>query len=296
MRKILVRAAAGLGILLVVAASGTYAASASRLSRDWQIEVADLAVPDDPASVERGRHVATAVAKCIDCHGDDLGGKVMVEDPMFGTLAGPNLTGGAGGIGGGLSVGDWVRAIRHGVGRDGEVLVAMPSDEYALLGRDDLAAVIAYMRSLRPVDREVPETTLGPVGRVLVLAGELPLSAERVDHDAPLPYAPPSGPTAEYGRYLVEVGCVGCHGPGLSGGPMPGAPPDATVPTNITPTAIGDWTVEDLGRALREGKRPDGSTLDRFMPWPTMSTLTDEEVAAMHAYLQTVEPRPFGGR
>lgn len=296
LRIIAIRTALILAVAALLAAAGSYAVAHRRLQRAWEPAVARLEVPDDRATIERGRHVATALAKCVDCHADDFGGKVLVDDAMFGTLAGPNLTSGRGGIAGSYSSDDWTRAIRHGVGRERTALVGMPSDEYARLGSSDLAALIAFLRALPPVEREVPETTLGPVGLLLLVADEILLAAEHVDHAAPLAGSPRPGPSVEYGRYLVEVGCTGCHGEKLSGGPMPGAPPDVPVPSNITPSAIGSWTRDDLARALRQGKRPDGTELDPFMPWKTMSTLTDDEVTAIDAYLRTVEPRPFGGR
>jgi mono/diheme cytochrome c family protein len=296
LRIVLIRTLSAAGILLVLAAAGLYAIAQGRLQRQRDPAVARIEIPDDRASIERGRHVATALAKCADCHAGDFGGKLLVQDALFGTLAGPNLTPGPGGIAGNYTTEDWTRAIRHGIGRDRTALLAMPSDEYVRLGRADLAALIAFLRSLPPVDRTLPDSSLGPLGRVLLAVGELRLAAEHLDHAAPLSDAPRPGSSVEYGRYLVEVGCTGCHGEKLSGGPMPGAPPDVAVPSNITPLAIGSWSREDLGRALRQGKRPDGRELDAFMPWKSMSAMSDEEVAAIDAYLSTVEPRPFGGR
>jgi hypothetical protein len=66
--------------------------------------------------------------------------------------------------------------------------------------------------------------------------------------------------------------------------------------SNLTPTGIGHWTRDDFARALREGKRPDGTELNTFMPWKIFAGLTDDEVAALWSYLQTVPPKEFGGR
>ena len=91
------------------------------------------------------------------------------------------------------------------------------------------------------------------------------LSAEVIDHTAPRPPVVAKGPTVDYGRYLASKSCMGCHGEGLSGGPVPGVPPDPPQPRNQTPdkeTGLGNWSQEDFIRALREGQRPDGTALN----------------------------------
>jgi mono/diheme cytochrome c family protein len=134
---------------------------------------------------------------------------------------------------------------------------------------------------------------------VLYLKGVLPLlPAERVDHSAVHPAAIAPAPTVEYGRYVVSVaGCQGCHGPTLSGGPIPGAPPEMGIPANITPKGIGHYTEADFFTALRDGKRPAGTMIDTAnMPVRWTKLMTDDEVRAVFAYLKTVPPKEFGGR
>jgi mono/diheme cytochrome c family protein len=162
----------------------------------------------------------------------------------------------------------------------------------------DVGALIAYIRSLPPVDSQLPPSEIRPLGQVLLAAGLLPsFGAEVVDHGGKREAAPPAGLTPEYGRYLAMTGgCVGCHGPGLSGGPIPGVPPDFPPATNISPTGIGGWTDADFFRALREGRRPDGSALNPFMPWMATRQMTDDEIKALLVYLRTVPPRPDGMR
>ena len=124
------------------------------------------------------------------------------------------------------------------------------------------------------------------------------LPAELIDHNAPRPTGVTPGETVEYGQYLA-VGCSGCHGPGYSGGPIPGTPPEFPPAANITPdktTGIGNWSKADFVKALREGKRPDGTDINPFMPWKNFSQMTDQEVGALWLYLQTVPPKAKGGR
>jgi mono/diheme cytochrome c family protein len=254
-------------------------------------------IPTDAAAIARGQHLASAVGSCTLCHGPDLGGQMLGEPSAFGTLAGPNLTRGAGGLGRTFVDADWVRAIRHGIHRDGTSQIVMPSEAFVHMNEADLAALIAYLKQLPPVDREMPATTLGPIGRALLVAGQLTLI---VDRTPAMPYPAPVAPgaTLEYGRYLASFsGCIGCHGPGLSGGRVEG-PPNVPPAANLTPdpTGLEKWTEVDFERALRHGVRPNGTQINIFMPWPTFSGLTDEEVKALWLFVRSVPARPFGNR
>jgi len=299
MRTALRRAGLGLGILVLlvlVLVAGIHVAGGRKLARTFDVRPVATAAPvADEATIARGRHLATAIGKCAACHGPDLGGNVMIDDPALGRAVAANLTRGRGGLPADWSIADWDRAIRHGVRRDGTGLVIMPSQEYTYMSDQDLAALAAYLETLAPVDRELPPTQIRLVGRALYVADKMPLvPAALIDH-AERPAAPLPGPTAEYGRYLANIGgCTGCHYPNLAGGPSlePGAPPAA----NLTPAALGDWTEADFARALRDGVRPDGVKIKEFMPVQFTKLMTDEEIRAVYLYLKTVPPRQFGER
>ncbi len=288
----------GLVALVVLALAGVYGFSGRRLARTYAVAPDRLAIPTDPASIERGHHLAVAVAKCLECHGERLEGKVFIDGgPAFGRIYAPNLTRGRGGIGAEYDGDDFVRAIRHGVAKDGRGLRIMPADDFEYLTDEDLADVIAYVRSVPAVDNAVPATVLGPVARLLYVTGKFPLvPAEHMD--GAVSRAPvPAGPTPEYGHYLMNVGgCFACHGPGLSGGRVPGTPPDLPPAQNITPAGIGSWTEADFVRALRTGTRPDGTKIDPFMPWLFAGKMTDDEIRAVWLYVKSVPPRPTGTR
>ncbi|HEX7051842.1 MAG TPA: cytochrome c [Longimicrobiales bacterium] len=285
-------------VVLVLAVGGIYGFSAMALRKSYDITISPVLVRPDSATVAHGRHIAVAITKCADCHGPDLGGEVMVDDPALGRIVASDLTRGRGGIADEYTDPDFVRAIRHGVRKDGMPIPAMPSREYYSLNDADLGAPIAYLRSLPPVDRQLPETRLGLVGRGLVLfAGAHLLPATGIDHDGPRPEAVAPGVTVEYGEYLaVTGGCVGCHGPGLSGGPIPGTPPDFPPATNIAPAGIGEWTEADFFRSLRQGIRPDGRVIDPAMPWANVGQMTDDEIRALWMYLRSAPRRETGGR
>jgi mono/diheme cytochrome c family protein len=297
LRWILISIAAVLALALLLIAT-VWVVSGRRIARVHTVNViVPRTIPTDAAAIARGQHLASAVASCTVCHGPDLGGQMLGEPSAFGTLAGPNLTRGTGGLGRTFGDLDWVRAIRHGVHRDGTSLVVMPSEAYVHMNEPDLADLIAYLKQLPPVDREMPATRLGPIGRALVVAGQLTLIVDRTP-SIPYPAPVPSGATLEYGRYLASVsGCIGCHGPGLSGGAVEG-PPGVPPASNLTsdPSGLATWTEADFERALRHGVRPNGTQIDIFMPWPNFSGLTDDEVKALWLYLRSVPAKPFGNR
>jgi len=116
-----------------------------------------------------------------------------------------------------------------------------------------------------------------------------------IDHARPHAAHFDAEPTAKYGEYLA-IGCTGCHGPTLSGGKIPGAPPEWKPAANITPEGIGRYSEDDFMRILRTGKRPDGSAVDSAMPWRLTKEMTDVELKAVFAYLKTVPAKAYGGR
>jgi cytochrome c5 len=279
--------------LCVLAAAGVYAVSEHRLSRTYDAEPPPLAIPNDSVSIARGRHLTNAVLTCAVCHGEDGGGKVYADMGPVGVVAGPNLTRGHGGIAAARSDRDLVRAIRYGVRRNGSSFIAMPSENFTYLNDTDLGAVIAYVRQLPPVDREVPVTRFGPVGRALLAAGKMKiLVAPKTPRLTARSSASP-GPTKEYGRYLADLSCHGCHGFGLSGGKVAGG---GSLPpaSNLTPAGIGAWAEADFVRAMREGKRPNGSSINEFMPWRGYRQMTEDELRALWVYLRSVPAREFG--
>ena len=284
--------------LVLLAAAFVAVVSWRRISRVHTVNVVvPRSIPSDAAAIERGKHVATAMGSCTYCHGPDLGGQIMQQPGAFGTLAAPNLTRGAGGLGTTFTDTDWVRAIRHGIHRDGTSLLVMPSEAFVYMNEADLGDLIAYLKQLPAVDREVPPSRLGPLGRTLLVAGQVSLITDRTP-SMPLPAIVPPGPTLEYGRYLAGfTGCIGCHGPGLSGGHVEG-PPGAPPAANLTPHSSGleNWTETDFDHALRRGVRKNGTPIDIFMPWPNFSGMTDVEVEALWLFVRSVPAKAFGNR
>ena len=277
-------AALGLGVLGVTEV---------RLERRWPTAPVDVRVPTSAEAVARGRHLGEAIAQCVFCHGDDLAGKQIADDPWVGRLWAPNLTSGRGGLPADYRDADLVRAIRDGVGVDGRSLQLMPSEHLRAMSREDLGAVVAWVRSVRPVDAEHPATFAGPLTRLALASGLAPelLAAERIDHGVPPPPAPPAGETPGYGEYLVGVGvCRVCHHQNLEGGLHPLALEGEPPPSDLTGSGpLADWSREEFVRTLRSGTTPDGRTLDvAYMPWPRYAQMSDAELGAIWAYLETL--------
>ena len=289
-----------LGVLLLLAVVGlsfVYWRSNALLAPHVQIDEAALAIPADAEAVERGRHLAVTRG-CGECHGADFGGKVIVDLPPVGRIAGPNLTHGKGGLAANFGAVDWERAIRHGVAPDGRMLVIMPTRDFVALTDADTADVIAYLQQLPAVDREQPPLSIGPIPRIQMLLGSVPLAEARaIDQHAPHANAMTPAPTAEYGAYLAHT-CSGCHGEHFSGGRIPGLPPNFPAAANITPdnSGIAGWSKVDFYTAMRTGKRPNGSVIDPFMPWSQFKSMSDTELDALWAFLQIQPPRAAGGR
>src|SRR4051794_16859501 len=169
----------GIGILslaglLLVATIGIYAASSIRINKGYQIADESIVIPSDAASIERGRHLATTIGQCNDCHGENLAGKEFLNAPGLGHFYSANLTSGAGGAGQSFSDADWIRALRHGVGKDGKALLIMPAKNFNALGPEDLGALIAYIKSVPAIDNVVPASDIQVLGRTLYLAGLIP--------------------------------------------------------------------------------------------------------------------------
>jgi cytochrome c553 len=205
-------AAAGLVAALIVVAIALYVIGGARLGRSYHIDVAAVAVPNDEATVARGRHLAEAVTLCTACHGDNLEGGVIFDEPGIATIYASNLTRGLGGTGSLYSDTDYVRAIRHGVSAEGRGLMIMHSDAYNRLGEADLGAIIAYLRTVPPADNEVPKTGAGALGRIMLPLGlfdteAMPLiAAEAIDHSAPLPAVPERGTVELAGQSIPVIG------------------------------------------------------------------------------------------
>jgi mono/diheme cytochrome c family protein len=245
---------------------------------------------------ERGQHLVDARYGCIGCHGKDFGGGIMVDNALIGHILAPNITAGAGGRTAAYTAVDWDRIVRHGVKPD-STPAAMPSEDFQYMTDRELSDIIVYIRSKPTVDATVARPSLGPLGTVLMATGQMRLAADVIpDHMKPHPVQPPvAEATAAFGRHLTGT-CRGCHRQDFTGGPIAGGDPSWPPAANLTPHADGlaGWTYEMFATTLRTGKKPDGTELREPMSEmvPMAQRMTDVELQAIWAYLQSLPPKP----
>lgn len=273
----------GLVGLIALAAVVLSILGGARLNKTHDIQAEAIAIPGDDAALARGEFLTNAI--CTSCHGPDLSGQVMLDEPPIGTVYAANITG----LGHTHSDADMVKAIRHAVDQDGRQLVIMPAEVFINFSAEDLGAVIAYLKTVPAVDNDVPEPELTFMGRVLLAAGMFGdiFPAEYIDHGQPFPEMPPIGANVEYGAYLGNF-CESCHGPNLTGG----QPPDPAAPAapNLTPGGeLAGWSEEEFIRMLRTGVTPSGRELNpEYMPWDAFGQFSDDELRGLWMYLQSL--------
>lgn len=277
--------------ILILLVSGflvkAYYSVENRRNTVYHVVPQELTMTSDSAQLANGNRLASAKG-CRDCHGDDLGGKIFVNDPKLGFLVGKNLTKGKGGLPEEHDLTDWVLALKHGIRKDGKPLLFMPAHEYTLLSEQDMSAIIAYTSSLPRIDREFPEQKLGFLSYALTDLGKLPLfPAEMIDHNRTLEKEVKAEISADFGKYLSN-GCQGCHRANMKGGDpiAPGFPPVADISSS---GSAGRWTEEQFIATLRTGVTPEGKTLKLAeMPWNMTAAYTDVELKALFIYLKTI--------
>ncbi len=280
--------------LVLIAGAVLYFIGNSRMNKTYDFPPSNIAIPTDAASIEYGRHRAETL--CQGCHGTDLSGvnNWFAAGPL-GTIDSANLTAGDGGFGReATSDEDYVRAIRHGIDPEGKPIFMPAVVSTANLSDEDLGAIIAYVKSVPPVDHKTNGENFTPLAKILYVLGVLPrFPVETVSHAVHVT-APARGVTPEYGGYMVNTNdCHLCHGPQLNGGPYPD-PTVKLISPNITPGGeVGFWTEEQFINTIRTGTTPSGHGLNpEHMPWKSYRNMSDDELKAIYAYLRSLPKLP----
>lgn len=292
------RVGLGLGLLLVLGVAVLLFASMlgdRKRQRSVDVTVPGVAWATDAQGIARGHYLYRSRG-CADCHGLDGGGREFINDGKGMRVRGPNITQGSPVAR--YTAQDWERIIRHGVRADGRAALVMPSEDYNRLTNADLAALVGYVRTLesRSGGEVVMELPL-PV-KVLYGLGVIRDASEKIDHSLAPAQPVAAAVNAQHGAYVANM-CIGCHGPELSGGTIPGGPPDWPPAANLTPgpgsAMVRYPDANAFVTMLRAGKRPDGSTI-AVMPFESLRELNDTDAQALYAFLQTVPPRSAGQR
>jgi mono/diheme cytochrome c family protein len=262
------------------------------------------AAQDQDMLVKRGEYLMNGPVACGNCHntraqdmsfvpGKELAGGFHIIDPAFEVYT-ANITPDPE-----TGIGTWtdeeiINAIRMGKTPDGEIIFPpMPVPTYNLMSDDDVKALVAYLRTVKPVHNEVPESKYN-----------VPQQAMPPAKGAA---APDPADKVAYGGYIVNAlaHCFECHTPftkemvpdvtrtGAGGFEITLAPGVTFMTANITPdpeTGIGSWTDEEIKRAMTKGISRDGRRLSPPMPFSFFDRMTAEDLDAVVAYLRTIPP------
>lgn len=271
--------------------------------------IACSAAPDPDALVTRGAYLVNGIVACGNCHTprsadatavEDmrLAGGFLIEEPAFRAYA-PNITQDIE-----TGIGSWsdeeiIRAIREGVRPDGTIIgPPMPIPSYRGMSDSDVRAIVAYLRTVAPVRNVVSRTV----------------------YNIPLPesWGPPLGTVADvsrddslaYGTYFGNAlgHCMECHTPMSEGAfdfsrtgaggfvlHKPFGLELAAVAANITPhpeQGIGEWTDDEIKRAITQGISSDGRKLAPIMAFDYYQNISEEDLDALIVYLRSLPPQP----
>lgn len=255
------------------------AASTRMLETHYTAPVPALTLVPDPGEAGNGARLVH-VSGCSACHGADLTGGVTFRG-IFGTrLVAPNLTR----VLRHQSDEQIAAAIRYGVKPDGTSIIDMPSDLFVAFSDSDLAAMIAYLRSLpeKPDATEKTHWKLG--GRAMLMLGWLPRAAANVDRHARGPEQTPAAPFLR-GQYIAHSQCAQCHGADLSGNTAEASPDLRFSIQHYTPAAFAHFF------RTGEGQIGHGTKTMTKMIHTRFRYLTDADVRGIYRYLNTPLPK-----
>jgi len=256
-----------------------------------------------PERLARGKYLFHSVANCAGCHSehewtygfpvkaDTLGSgdcwdkRLGYEMPMCASNLTPDKKTGLGE----WTDGEILRALREGVDRKGNALaLAMPYPRFHEMGDEDARAVVAYVRTLAPIEKARPHPQWGFPEDLFIRSMPKPEEG---------PVAVPSKANkVAYGRYLAQLGnCAECHGEDYAGGEVRIGPSGPEAPANLTPdpkTGLTASREEFIGRfkAYANLAPSAGGEVRAQMPWVAFSGMEEEDLGALYDYLRTLPP------
>jgi mono/diheme cytochrome c family protein len=270
-------ALAGLVGLALLAYAVVYFLSERALQRKYPVPAVALSIPSDPESIKEGERLATVRGCFPGCHGKKGEGAVMFDEPIVARIVAPNLSAAAKKYSGPELAG----ILRNGVRPDGRSMLVMPSQTYAALSDQDLARIVAYLKSLPEIPGPGASISPGPIGRLGLTIGKFKVAAQHILDDAPPP--PAKSEDGKQGRYLAQTICSECHGSALQGD----ANPSFTSPGMRVVMA---YSPEAFTRLLRTGIAVGERTVGEMTTQSknNLSHLTDAEIAALYGYLRSL--------
>ena len=295
------------GIILLLLIIGISITTASRQNLKYEAPYPDVKASGDTAVIARGRHLVYNVSHCVGCHSNSnvdsidftktdvplSGGRVF--DLPVGKIYSKNITSDKETGIGNYTDAEIARALYYGVHPDGTVVYDFMA--FHNVSKEDMTAIISYLRTQKPVKNEVPKHTLNIAGNLVKAFMIKPVGPE-----GEIPSTVKRDSTAEYGKYLAMhvAECGGCHternmagqfvGEPLAGGkPMEKKGFPSLTPPNLTPDPSGrlyGWTQEMFINRFRQGKLISYSA----MPWSSFKNMSDIELKAIYKYLKTLKP------
>jgi mono/diheme cytochrome c family protein len=264
--------AAGIIAIAVTAVAAVYVISEYMLDRTYSSSGASFNVTATPTEILRGKRLVT-LFRCQQCHDKDLSGGLLFDDLGSKVYSGnvPLFVHSA-------SDADFDRALRHGLRTDGTSMVIMPAESYQYMRDDEAAAILAFLRSLKPKGSPQPGPKVSLIVRAGLVAGIFKNTAQEIADDRP---ALDLGTHYEQGRHLAMLACGSCHTPSLSG--RPEGPPFVT-PDLLAAASYerGDfYKFMRTGKALGDRELPVMSATARTL----FSHFTDDEVGQIYDYL-----------
>ncbi len=276
----------------------------------------DIQIKSTPELIARGNYLANHVAVCMDCHSVrdwskfsgplkentlGKGGEKFSHEYGFpGTFYSKNITP--------YNLKSWTdgeiyRLITTGVKKDGNpIFPVMPYPAYNKMTPDDVKAIIAYIRTLKPIKSDVPDSKADfPMNIIMRF----------IPKDSQLIKKPSPSDKITYGKYLVNISaCTECHTQQIKGKPKPGyflaggfefkMPGFISTSANITPdkeTGIGNWSREDFVKRFKQfdpanytPHKVNKGQFNTAMPWYMYAGMTEEDLSAIYEYLKTVKP------
>ncbi|MBM0104105.1 c-type cytochrome [Steroidobacter sp. S1-65] len=289
----LVVLAAGIGVTVGAA----MVLSERKLNRVVDVKVGAIDLASYTPNMQRGEYLFLTRG-CSECHGAKGEGRLVIDDSSSGFYVyTPNITRGGSGAAATYTDTDWIALLRHGLKPARTPVFIMPSEDYAQMADEDVAALVAYIRALPPAPERKAEMRIPLMLKALYAFGVTTDASEKIDHTKPAPARVPSDLHSQ-GEYIART-CAGCHGAGLAGGKIPGAPPSWPAAANLTSAPDGVMTrytsPEQFREMMRSGRRADGTPV-AVMPFESLRAMSDAELDAVFGFLKTLQPKASGTR
>jgi cytochrome c553 len=265
--------------LAVVTAAAVYAISEWTINKRYDAPLSSITVPTDAAAIQRGARLATVYGCNNSCHGRQMQGLEMYDEPGIAKINAPNLPH----VLREYSDPELERLIRRGVKRDGTSTWIMPAPMFSHLSDEDLGDIIAFVRSAPMSDGPMREVTIRSLGRVGVVVGKFKPLATQIPVDARRISSADRSTALAFGNYLVMTACTECHGQDLQGSQIVHAPSLAVS---------ASYSNADFDRLMRSGVAIGGRLVGLMseVGQTRFPALTDEEVVAVREYLRTQFP------